>query len=88
MLSSGPAKKVTVSVIEGQKYHGMACYAAVLDYLFFRGISNATVTRAASPASAPITSCTRAAWSSWPTRCRSRSSLSNRPSVWKKCCRS
>jgi PII-like signaling protein len=31
--------------MEGQKYHGMACYAAVLDYLFFRGISDATVTR-------------------------------------------
>ena len=45
MLSSGPAKKVTVYVMEGQKYHGMACYAAVLDYLFFRGISDATVTR-------------------------------------------
>ena len=45
MLSSGPAKKVTVYVMEGQKYHGMASYAAVLDYLFFRGISDATVTR-------------------------------------------
>lgn len=45
MLNSGPAKKVTVYVMEGQKYHGMACYAAVLDYLFFRGISDATVTR-------------------------------------------
>ncbi len=45
MLTSGPAKKVTVYVMEGQKYHGMACYAAVLDYLFFRGISDATVVR-------------------------------------------
>jgi PII-like signaling protein len=36
---------VTVYVIEGQKYHGTACYAAILDYLFFRGISDATVTR-------------------------------------------
>jgi uncharacterized protein len=45
MLSSGPAKKVTVYVMGGQKYHGMACYAAVLDYLFFRSISGATVTR-------------------------------------------
>jgi PII-like signaling protein len=31
--------------MEGQTYHGSACYAAVLDYLFFRGISDATVTR-------------------------------------------
>jgi PII-like signaling protein len=45
MLTSGPAKKVTVYVMEGQKYHGMSCYAAILDYLFFRGISGATVTR-------------------------------------------
>lgn len=45
MLNTGPAKKVTVYVIEGKTYHGMACYAAVLDYLFFRGISDATVTR-------------------------------------------
>jgi PII-like signaling protein len=45
VLTSGPAKKVTVYVIEGQKYHGTACYAAILDYLFFRGISDATVTR-------------------------------------------
>jgi PII-like signaling protein len=45
MLTSGPAKKVIVYVMEGQKYHGMACYAAVLDYLFFRGVSDATVVR-------------------------------------------
>ncbi len=45
MLSSGPAKKVTVYVIEGQSYHNTAAYAAVLDYLFFRGISDATVVR-------------------------------------------
>lgn len=45
MLNSGPAKKVTVYVIEGQKYHGTASYAAILDYLFFRGIADATVTR-------------------------------------------
>ncbi len=45
MLNTGPAKKVTVYVMEGQTYHGTACYAAVLDYLFFRGISDATVVR-------------------------------------------
>jgi len=45
LLTTGPAKKVTVYVIEGQTYHGTACYAAILDYLFFRGISDATVTR-------------------------------------------
>lgn len=45
MINTGPAKKVTVYVMEGQTYHGMACYAAILDYLFFRGISDATVVR-------------------------------------------
>ena len=45
MLSTGPAKKVTVYLMEGQTYHGIACYAAILDYLFFRGIADATVTR-------------------------------------------
>jgi PII-like signaling protein len=45
VLTTGPAKKVTVYVIEGQTYHGIACYAAILDYLFFRSISDATVTR-------------------------------------------
>ncbi len=45
MLTTGPAKKVTVYVIEGQTYHGTASYAAILDYLFFRGISDASVTR-------------------------------------------
>ncbi len=45
MLNTGPAKKVTVYVMEGQTYHGTACYAAILDYFFFRGISDATVTR-------------------------------------------
>lgn len=44
-MRTGPAKKVTVYVIEGQTYHGTAGYAAILDYLFFRGISDATVTR-------------------------------------------
>ncbi len=45
MLTTGPAKKVAVYVMEGQSYHGTACYAAILDYLFFRGISDATVVR-------------------------------------------
>lgn len=45
MLNTGPAKKVTVYVMEGQTYHGAACYTAILEYLFFRGISDATVTR-------------------------------------------
>jgi len=45
MLTTGPAKKVTVYVMEGQTYHGTACYTAILEYLFFRGIADATVVR-------------------------------------------
>lgn len=45
MLTSGPAKKVAIYIAEDQQYHGSAAYAAVLDFLFFRGVSGATVTR-------------------------------------------
>jgi PII-like signaling protein len=45
MLITGPAKKVAIYVMEGQNYHGTPCYTAILEYLFFRGISDATVTR-------------------------------------------
>ncbi len=45
MLITGPAKKVSVYVMEGESYHGAPVYAAILDFLFYRGISDATVTR-------------------------------------------
>jgi len=45
VLTSGPAKKVAIYVTEDQQYHGSAAYAAILDFLFFRGVSGATVTR-------------------------------------------
>ena len=45
MLSPGPAKKVSIYVGEDQQYHGHALYAAILDYLFYRGVSGATVIR-------------------------------------------
>ncbi len=45
MLNSGPAKKVGVYVMEGERYRGSAVYAAVLDFLFYKGIADATVTR-------------------------------------------
>ena len=45
MLTSGPAKKVAIYVAEDQHYHGSTAYAAILDFLFFRGVSGATVTR-------------------------------------------
>ena len=45
MLTSGPAKKVVIYVAEDQQYHGSAAYTAILDLLFFRGVSGAIVTR-------------------------------------------
>ncbi len=45
MLRPGPGKKVAVYVTEDQQYHGSAAYAAILDFLFFHGVSGATVTR-------------------------------------------
>lgn len=45
MLTAGPGKKVGIYVAEDQQYHGSAAYAAVLDFLFFHGVSGATVTR-------------------------------------------
>jgi len=36
---------VGVYVSEDQQYHGSAAYAAILDFLFFHGVSGATVTR-------------------------------------------
>jgi len=45
VLTPGPGKKVGVYVAENQQYHGAATYAAILDFLFFHGVSGATVTR-------------------------------------------
>ncbi len=45
MLIAGPGKKVGVYVAEDQQYHGAAAYAAILDFLFFHGVSGAIVTR-------------------------------------------
>ena len=45
MLNPGPAKKVSIYVGEDQQYHGHALYAAILDYLFSRGVSGANAVR-------------------------------------------
>ena len=45
MLKAGPAKKVILYVGEDHKYHGQSLYSAILDFLFFRGISGASVIR-------------------------------------------
>jgi PII-like signaling protein len=45
MLKAGAAKKVGIYVGEEQRYHGQSAYAAILDFLFYRGVSGATITR-------------------------------------------
>lgn len=43
MLSAGKAIKVSIYLSEGSGRHGVSSYASVLDFLFFRGVSGATV---------------------------------------------
>lgn len=45
MLEAGPAKKVIIYVGEDHKYHGQSVYAAILEFLFYRGVSGASVVR-------------------------------------------
>lgn len=45
MLKAGAAKKVTIYVGEDGQYHGHSLYAAILDFLFYRGVAGASVTR-------------------------------------------
>jgi PII-like signaling protein len=45
MLKPGPAKKTTVYVGEDVHHHGEPLYLAVLNYLFYHGVSGATVTK-------------------------------------------
>jgi len=45
MLKTGPAKKVTIYVGEEHQYHGNSVYVAILQFLFYRGVSGANVVR-------------------------------------------
>lgn len=45
MLKAGPAKKVSIYVGEDHQYHGQSLYSAILNFLFFHGISGASVVR-------------------------------------------
>ncbi len=45
MLKQGPAKKVTVYTGEDVHHHGEPLYLSVLNYLFYSGVSGATVTK-------------------------------------------
>src|ERR1039457_3161181 len=43
MLSAGKAVKVSIYLSEGSKHHGVPTYSSILDFLFYRGVSGATV---------------------------------------------
>lgn len=45
MVTQGPAKKVTIYVDETSQHRGESTYLAVVNYLFYHGVSGATVTR-------------------------------------------
>ena len=43
MLNAGKAVKVSIYLSEGSTHHGVATYASIVDFLFYRGVSGATV---------------------------------------------
>jgi PII-like signaling protein len=43
MLQTGKALKVSIYVSEGSTHHGFAAASSILDFLFYRGVSGATV---------------------------------------------
>ncbi len=43
MLTAGKAVKVSIYLSEGSTHHGASTYSSILDFLFFRGVSGATV---------------------------------------------
>lgn len=45
MLNAGKALKVCIYISEGSTHHGVATYSSILDFLFYRGVSGATVTK-------------------------------------------
>jgi PII-like signaling protein len=45
MLNAGKALKVSIYTSEGSTHRGVATYSSILDFLFYRGVSGATVTK-------------------------------------------
>jgi PII-like signaling protein len=43
MLSAGKAVKVSIYLSEGSTHHGVPTYSSIIDFLFYRGVSGATV---------------------------------------------
>jgi PII-like signaling protein len=45
MLQPGKAVKVTIYLSDGATHHGVPVYSSILDFLFYRGVAGATVTK-------------------------------------------
>jgi PII-like signaling protein len=45
MLQPGKAVKVTIYLSDGATHHGVPIYSSILDFLFYRGVAGATVTK-------------------------------------------
>jgi PII-like signaling protein len=45
MLKAGKALKVSIYVSEGSKHHGTPVYSSILDFLFYKRVSGATVVK-------------------------------------------
>ena len=45
MLQAGKALKVTIYLSDGATHHGVPLYSSILDFLFYRGVAGATVTK-------------------------------------------
>jgi len=45
MLQAGKAVKVTIYLSDGATHHGVPQYSSILDFLFYRGVAGATVTK-------------------------------------------
>jgi PII-like signaling protein len=45
MLLPGKAVKVTIYLSDGATHHGVPVYSSILDFLFYRGVAGATVTK-------------------------------------------
>lgn len=45
MLNPGKAVKVTIYLSEGATRHGVPVYSSILDFLFYRGVAGATVSK-------------------------------------------
>ena len=45
MLHPGKAVKITIYLSDGATHHGVPLYSSILDFLFYRGVAGATVTK-------------------------------------------